>query len=74
MTEFEEFEAAEKAAIKRAERLYKLTLHSVGIVVGAAILFMLLYLVAKHSQGAAQDPFSLICQKAIIDSKRRGGK
>lgn len=74
MTDFDEFEAAEKAAMAKAERMYKLTINAIGIVVGAAVIFMLLYLVAKNSHGAVQDQFTLICNRVLIDSKKRNAK
>ena len=74
MTDFDEFEAAEKAAMAKAERMYKLTINAIGIVVGAAVIFMLLYLVAKNSHGAVQDQFTIISNSVHIDSKKRNAK
>lgn len=74
MTDFEEFEAAEKAEMAKAERLYKLIVNAIGIAVGSVIVFMPLFLVAKHSHGTAQDQFTLICNRAIMDSKKRCAK
>ena len=74
MTDFDEFEAAEKAAMAKAERMYKLTINALGIIGGAAVIFMLLYLVAKNSHGAVQDQFTLICNRVLIDSKKRNAK
>lgn len=74
MTDIEEFEAAEKAAMAKAERMYKLTINAIGIAVGAAIIFVLLHILARHCECTSQSQMAIICQQMIIDSKKRGGK
>lgn len=74
MTDFEEFEAAEKTAIEKSERLYKLIVHIVGIAVGAAVIAMLLHILARHCERTPQSQMAIICQQMISNSKKRGGK
>lgn len=61
MEEWERLERRWKAAVRIA----------VGLVF-AAIMFLLLTFVARHSGGKAQDPFALVCGQAIEAAKRRG--
>lgn len=74
MTDFEEFEAAEKAAMAKAERMYKLAIYAIGIAVGAAVIAMLLHILARHCERTPQSQMAIICQQMISNSKKRGGK
>ena len=41
MTDIDEFEAAEKAAMAKAERIYKAIVYTVGLTVGVAVIAIL---------------------------------
>ena len=74
MTDIDEFEAAEKAAMAKAERLYKAIVYTVGLTVVVAVIAMLLSLLARHCERTPQSQTAIICQQMINASKKRGVK
>ena len=59
---------------ERLERRWKIVCRVVGVAVGAVVLFLLLMFVARHSGMKAQDQFTLICERAILEGSRGGEK
>lgn len=74
MTDFEALEAAEKATLAKAERLYKLTLYAVGLTVGAAVIAILLIILARCCGNTPQSQMAIICQQLLSNSKTRGDR
>ena len=59
---------------ERLERRWKITVRiAVGLAL-AAVMFLLLVFVARHSGGKAQDQFSIICERKMHESERGNGK
>ena len=55
---------------ERLERRWKVTVRIIVGLAGAAIMFLLLMFVARHSGGKAQDQFSIICERMMHESGR----
>ena len=59
---------------ERLERRWKIISRIVVGLICTAILFLLLMFVARHSGMKAQDQFTLICERAILEGSRGGEK
>ena len=59
---------------ERLERRRRIVCRAAGMAVGAAVLFLLLMFVARHSGMKAQDQFTLICERALHETEREGGR
>ena len=59
---------------ERLERRWKIAVRiAVGLAL-AAVMFLLLVFVARHSGGKAQDQFSIICERMMRGDGRGDGR
>ena len=59
---------------ERLERRWKIISRIVVGLICTAILSLLLMFVARHSRGKAQDQFTIICERAILEAREREAK